>query len=161
MVPGHRHLESRDRLCNVIITGVPELEDGDLDGAASDDDKVKQILTTIGVDAVQPQSSKRMGQAVDGKKRPMLVKVASKKERDLIVSNAKALKNASDDYKEVYLRKDVHPSVRREWKRLRDRVKEEQDKPCNAGAVIQLDFKTRTIRRNNVVIDHWKPKYFQ
>ena len=65
-----------------------------------------------------------------------------------------------DDFKKIYVKKDTHPGVRKEWKRLYDAMAQEQRKPENAGANIQLDKKERVLRRDGRVIDKWKPSFF-
>ena len=95
--------------------------------------------------------------------RPLLVKTANKQMRDSLLEEAKKLKDKEDGvplaqkvgYDSVYVKKDIHPSVRREWKRLRDLVDTEKVKPANQGCDIKLDPKTRTVTRNGVVIDRW------
>ncbi len=40
------------------------------------------------------------------------------RDRDAALAVAKHLKSAGERYKNVFIEKDVHPSVREEWKRL-------------------------------------------
>ena len=58
------------------------------------------------------------------------------------------------------MKKDVHPSVRNEWKRLRDAERTEKDRPENVGCVIRLDVRERKLYRDDVVIDKWNPLFF-
>ena len=55
------------------------------------------------------------------------------------------------------MKKDVHPAIRKEWKRLRDVEAAEKVKPVNQGCTIQLDYKCREVNRDGVVIDKWSP----
>ena len=50
----------------------------------------------------------------------MFVRVNSKFIRDKVLEKAKKLKDLNDPYKKVSIKKDSHPEVRKEWKRLKD-----------------------------------------
>ena len=103
----------------------------------------------------------RMGTLADGRNRPILVKMPSKAQREKVLKKTKNLKEAGPAFKKVYVRKDVHPATRREWKRLKDAEKSEKEKPGNEASTITLDYKARVLLRDNVIIDRWKPTYFQ
>ena len=150
-------IDSREREMNIIITGVPE--QNDLDGAATDQEKCDRIMDIMGVTDVQLEIT-RIGKAETDKIRPMLAKAPSKAGRDKVLDNTKALKSAGEAFRRVYVKKDLHPAVRREWKRLRDAETEEREKPENQGVDIRLDFRKRVLLRDNVVIDKWKPNLF-
>lgn len=153
-------VDTRDRERNVIITGVPEADDGDLEGASSDNEKCDMILRKIGISDVKPQDVTRLGKPQADKTRPILMSVTSRAERDKVLAETKSLKNAGQEYKIIYLKKDIHPAIRKEWKRIRDAERDEKQKPENQGSTIQLDFKSRELRRDGVVIDRWSPVYF-
>ena len=153
------YLDSQHRQCNVIITGVKENEE--LDGASTDKEKCDKILSKLKVSEIKPVEIKRLGKPEAGRNRPLLVKVSSKSDRDKVVYDTKVLKKAGKSYEKVYVRKDVHPATRKEWKRLYDQEKAEKEKPENQGVKIELDRKSRELRRNGVVIDRWNPAYFQ
>ena len=93
----------------------------------------------------------------NGRNRPILAKAPSKEQRDKILENTKALREASPSYRRIYVKKDVHPAIRKEWKRLRDVEAAEKAKPVNQGWTIQLDYKRREVTRDGVVIDKWSP----
>ena len=165
-------LEARDRQCNLVVTGVPEEDDGDLDGAVDDVEKCKKVFERMqeaGDQAEPPDTPslwsdtievKRVGDTAEGKQRPIILKMSSKAERDAVLEVTKKLKEAGTDYKRIYVRKDIHPSVRKEWGRLRKMLKEEREKPTNQGANITLDYKSRVLLRNGMVIDRYSPTYF-
>ena len=156
-------LDARDRQCNLVITGVPE-EGEVLDGATTEKAKYEKVLSKIGItdtDQIDaPVVMSRMGTRDNVRIRPILLKMPSKATREKILTNAKKLKEAGQAYAKVYIRKDVHPATRREWKRLKDAEKSEKEKPENAASTISLDYKARVLLRDNVVIDRWKPTYF-
>ena len=72
----------------------------------------------------------------------------------------KDLKNAGENFKTIYVKKDLHSSVRAEWKRLRDAEEKEKQRPENAGCEIRFDAREKKLYRDNVVIDTWRPKVF-
>lgn len=58
-------------------------------------------------------------------------------------------------------KKDVHPGVRKEWKRLREAEEREKERPENVGCVIRLDTRQRKLYRDNNVMDCWDPQFFK
>ena len=60
----------------------------------------------------------------------------------------------------MYIKKDIHPVVRKEIGRLRKKAKDEKAKAENVGATIVFDAKNRTVTRNGVIIDRFTPKFF-
>ena len=78
---------------------------------------------------------------------------------NLALNNTKALKGAGDAFKRIYVKKDVHPSLRKEWKRLSDAETAERRKPENAGCTIRFDRERRVLLRNDVIIDKWNPSF--
>ena len=76
-------------------------------------------------------------------------------DRDTALEKAKILKSANVTYNKIYIKKDVHPSVREEWKRLREVVQREKDRPDNTNSVINFDVRERKVYKDNVVIDQW------
>ena len=155
-------LDKRERENHLIVLGVPEEAEG-LDGETSDEGKLKKIWMQMGLtyDAV---SNKRLGRLEErqgnNRKRPILVVLASKHVRDDVLVNTNRLKNSSSCYSRIFVKKDVHPSVRNEWKRLKEAERIEKERPENVGCAIRLDFKERKLYRDNVVIDKWNPLFF-
>ena len=85
---------------------------------------------------------------------------STQKQRDAIVATAKELNNAGETYSRIYIKKDIHPAVRKELGRLRKVAKDENEKAENSGCTIVFDHKNRVVTRDNVVIDRFMPKYF-
>ena len=71
------------------------------------------------------------------------------------MNKTKKLKEAGAPFERIYIKKDVHPAVRNEWKRLKDVELAEKNRPENVGCTIRLDARERKIYRDNVVIDQW------
>ena len=153
------NIDRRERETNLVVLGVPE--DGELvDGADNDDGKLSKIWEKIN-ETGSRVSHKRLGKTVQpNKRRPILVRVDSKDLRDNVLEKAKVLKEATTEYKTIYIKKDVHPAVRKEWNRLKEAETNERAKPENAGATIRFDSKERKLYRNDIVIDSWTPHPF-
>ena len=149
-------LDSRDRERNLIITGLPEEEA--FDGAVNDQGKCRKVMEVIGAEGVSLELT-RIGKPGNGRNRPILAKTPSKECRDKILENTKALREAGPSYRRIYVKKDVHPAIRKEWKRLRDVETTEKAKPVNQGCTIRLDYKRREVTRDGAMIDKWSPLF--
>ena len=75
---------------------------------------------------------------INNRPRPLLVVVDSKSIRDDMLEKSKKLRELQENYKKIYIKKDSHPEVRKEWKRLRDAEDAEKSKSVNAGCNIRL-----------------------
>lgn len=94
------------------------------------------------------------------RRRPILFALAGKALRSTILDNAKRLKTSGDNYNKIYVKKDVHPSVRREWRRLREAETIQKARPENAGCTGRLDTREQKLYRDADVIDSWNPQFF-
>ena len=153
-------IENRERRCNLVITGLPEVAD---DVGRDDPEKLKMVLSKAKCPSDIDASSfalRRLGQPNEHQKRPLLVICNSQQQRDKIIQTANELKRAGETYTRIYIKKDIHPAVRKEIGRLRKRAKEEEEKSDNTGAIIAFDPKNRVVTRNGVVIDRFYPKFF-
>lgn len=159
-------LEAKDRSRNLIFTGLSEEsnEIGD-----NDYGKIKYILnklklTSISTDefilkrlgTVYPESHEKYNADY---KRPLKVQVPTTDIRKQILENKDELKKITE-LKKIYVKKDTHPTIRKELKRIYDKEKEEKDKPENAGVEINYDHKRRVLYRGGQVIDRFNPNYF-
>ena len=155
-------LDRKERECNLILLGVPE-EHESLDGATTDRAKVDKVWEAARA-TCRVTSVRRLGKPRDAgqgqRKRPILVTVASREDRDATLDVAKHLKAAGGLYKNVYIKKDLHPSVREEWRRLREVKKAERDRPENVGCNIRLNVRERQLYKDGVVIDRWSLQGF-
>ena len=151
-------LDRKERSKNIVITGVSESKD--LEEAHTDVQKCERILEKIGVSGIS-YTHKRIGKQIDHRDRPLLLECVSATEKENILANTSALKQAGPAYQKVFVKKDIHPAVRREWWRLKDAEKKEKEKPENVGCSIHLDTKQRVLLRDGNVIDRWSPTYFR
>ena len=151
-------IDRKERECSIVILGVPE--DGTpLDDANNDFDKVKKIWDAAGI-TTEMKSLRRLGRPDTDKKRPILVVVPSRGDRDSTLEKAKELNKAGEVYKYIYIKKDIHPSVREEWKRLHEVVKKENERSANEGCTITFNIRERKVYKDNVVIDQWNLQGF-
>ncbi|XP_063872866.1 uncharacterized protein LOC135107103 [Scylla paramamosain] len=93
-------LDRKERECNLVLLGVPDGSES-MDGAMTDETKIKKVWTAIG-SSNAVTSSRRLGRE-GGRRRPILITVASRNDRDFVLERAKRLKDAGDAYK-----KDLH-----------------------------------------------------
>ena len=148
-------LDRKDRECNLVILGVPEGAEA-LDGATEDNAKVKKVWEAAGI-TCNVKSAKRIGNPE--KRRPILVVVNSREERDAALDKAKRLKDM-ELYKRIFVKRDTHPSVRAEWTRLHEVVRREKANPDNTLCDISLDYKARKVYKDGSVIDQWSMQGF-
>ena len=81
--------------------------------------------------------------------------------RNEVVGASAVLKNHTNaSLKAIYLKKDIHPAIRREYKRIYDAEKREKDKPENQGIEVKYDKMSRTLIVNGQVIDRFRPNFF-
>lgn len=152
-------VDRKERETRLVVMGVPENGES-LSGATSDQDKLKKIWSELGEDLTSFTHYRLGREQIDGRKRPILVTLGAKAIRDQVLTKTKRLKDAGDSFSRIYVKKDVHPHVRNEWKRLKDAENVEKNKPENIGCVIRLDPRARILYRDNVEIDKWNPAPF-
>ena len=152
-------LDGRERRHNLIVLGVSG--DGDELGNG-DAEKMSNVMEAAECDEEDRSrwSMKRLGQRNDRNKRPILITVNDQNQRDRILRKARNLKNAQQPASTVYIKKDVHPAVRKETARLRRREREEKEKAENVGVNITYDWKNRVLMREGVIIDRFMPHFF-
>ena len=115
-------VDRRERETKLVVLGVPE-ENEEFNGVTTDEDKLKKIWEILdeGFDICKHHRLGRQELGQQGnRKRPILVEVRRKQDRDNVLNKTNRLKDAGGLYKNVYVKKDVHPNVRKEWKRLRE-----------------------------------------
>ena len=152
-------LEAERRASNVIMTGVPEEQFGN---AATDVDKVRLVFSAIGQENVQVKSVVRLGTARQDRRsptdsrpyrRPLKVVLTNADDRKDVLENTHRLKTSDAMFRSIYVKKDVHPLVRKELDRLRDVTKRERERPENQGKNVRYDFRERKVYVNDVVVD--------
>ena len=129
-----------------------------------DEEQFNLILQAIAVvpNSVKIKSIERLGKLDEGeatqRRRPVKVTFKTRAMRDSVLRNASKLKDQgeNDPFKRVFLKRDVHPDIRKEEKRLYDVFKAERDKPQNADFNVVFDRKKRVVTVNGQEIDRFK-----
>ena len=107
-------LDRKEPKANIVVLGLPD-ESEALDGAVTDTDKLEQVWEKVGVVGVECQHRILGAHAEGGRRnRPLLLTIPQKDMRSRILANAKNLKTAGEKFSRIYVKKDVHPGVRKE-----------------------------------------------
>ena len=152
-------LDARQRGRNIIMMGVSETSD-----ELGDDDtsRVKNIIektSAMAAEDVGETSVKRLGDVIrNGRARPLLVMLEDHAKQWKVLQNSKNLKDVTG-YSNIYIKKDIHPTINYELNRLRRREKELKEDHANRGVNIQYDYKARVITRDGIVIDRFNPSF--
>ena len=157
-------LDAEKRAKHMIVLGLTE-EDGDGEQEEGEDEREKflGIVDTIGVqrNEVQIEYVERLGQRNEGqgqRNRPLKITFGHSSMRNKVLKNSYKLKDQPEGsvYKKVFLKKDQHPDVRLEEKRLYEVFKAERNKPENGDKEVVFNRKTRVVTVNGEEIDRFK-----
>ena len=112
-------------------------------------------------EVVKIDGVERLGQIDENQEnrtRPLKITLENRYMRNNILKNSKNLKDQPEgsQYKKVFLKRDQHPDVRNEEKRLYEVFKAEKNKPENADKVVVFDRRTRVVTVNNEEVDRFK-----
>ena len=150
-------LDSEKRAKHLIVLSLKE------EGNESDQDQFLGILDAIGVkrEDVKIECMERLGQIDENqgnRTRPLKVTLEQRSMRNIVLKNSKKLKDQPEGsrYKKVFLKRDQHPDIRNEEKRLYEVFKAEKNKPENADKEIVFDRRARVVTVNNEEIDRFK-----
>ena len=154
-------IDTEKRGQDMIVLGLTETLNGDNE-ENNDEIQINLILRAIEVDPnkVKVERIERLGKVEEGnamKKRPIKVTLETRAMRDSILRNASKLKEQgeNDPFKRVFLKRDVHPDIRKEEKRLYEVFKAERAKPGNADLDVLFDRKNRVVTVNGQEIDRF------
>ena len=158
----HQHfieqVDNHTRRKNLIFHGIPECKSAEL--GANDVEKVKTVIKETGHSDIGNFTTMRLGQNADqqDKHRPILVKVDNHETQKTLLMKAKQLRYKTG-FSRIYIKKDLHYTVRREISRLKKREMEEKNDPGNIDADIKMDWKDRILKVNGMYIDRFKPSF--
>ena len=149
-------IDQGKRSNNAIIAGLSEdmievtTEDNDTVELAGDIAKIKYIAKIMGNEMtdndLQNITIARIGTLRDGMNRMTKLTFINQEKRDAFVKNSKQLKEAPEQFKKVYVKKDQHPVYIAENYRLRRKMNELRKVEGN-------DQKTITIKDGKLTID--------
>ena len=153
------NLQQEKRAKNVIITGVPEPEGSPLEIRKKDESTVESIFTAVNCPGVCASRVTRLGRprntlgndsntVTDAPPpRPLLVTLNTVADARAVTTNRYKLKQ-NNTFSKVYLKKDEHPLIRKEWNRLRAFAKTEKAAPINVACNIKVDYQKKAVTRN-------------
>ena len=133
-------MDGDKRQKNVIVRGLPEndiIENEDI--YHNDIDKVKNLLSKIDVALPNGSQVERLGKQSVNYNRVTKIILNDKSERDNILENAKKLKHVEDPWKNIYLKKDLHPAILEEDKRLNKKKKDLKKEQVNNGKEVIIE----------------------
>lgn len=149
--------EVESRQMNLIFNSVPETDVKIEDGFALNNDiaKIKYLCQEISddFDDEDIESCVRLGRAANNRTRPIKVKFTKRSPRNLILYSQKKIRdnrNVVNSFGTVYINKDSSLLLRKEEKRLRDRMIDERAKspPHTTFAI-----RSGKLYRNSILID--------
>lgn len=153
-------LQKDKRAKNMIITGVPESAGVPSEARKADQAAVESIFTAVECPGVCASRVTRLGkkQEVQGDDadaprdsppppRPLLVSLNTAGDVRAVLTKTYNLKE-KNEFKNVYIKRDEHPLVRKEWRRLREFARKEKEAPINAGCIIKIDYQKKAVTRN-------------
>lgn len=113
-------VEQRERRRNnIMIFGLPEQPSGSLSERQDHDiQSITNLLRDAGVSDVTPEQSRRIGRIVEGRPRPLKVKLENQETMHRILRCSKNLRDCSA-YKEVFITSDATRMQQEEMKKLR------------------------------------------
>ena len=126
--------------------------------ANTDTEKVNLILKTIETETeISDTDFTRIGKPrSDNTARPILVTLPYGNSRTEILRNSDKLRSAGRKFSGISMRRDSHPAIRKEWRRLFQAEVTEQNKKENRRHTIQFDIKARKLMKDDEVIDSWQ-----
>ena len=153
-------LEADKRMCNVVMLGVPESSSEAEDEHEEDRKKITEILRVTECQSLAITSLQRLGKPSERRNRVLLIKLSSKADRDKLLASTARLKQAQGYLSKVYIKKDVHPLVRKEFSRLKEVEKREKEKAENQGLSVVYNANRREIIVDGHVVDQFRPMFF-
>ena len=159
-------LEAERRGRNMIFLGVPESDMKVKDSHGQDvvikedQEKVESILQIMGHGGITLKEIQRLGNPSSIRNRVLLVSTESKSVRDQVIRATSVLKEAGRGHEKVYVKKDIHPLIRKEFNRLKDVEKREKEKPENQGLDVRYDGSRREVIVDGKVVDYFRPMFF-
>ena len=145
------NLQNDKRAKNLVITGVPEPTGTPSDIRKEDQATTEAIFTSVGCPGVAPCRVTRLGtkrevpsSGADAGRppppRPLLVTLNSATEVRAVMNERHKLKD-NELYGRVYVKRDQHPLIRKEWNRLCEFAKKERVAPLMRVLTLRLIMK--------------------
>ena len=160
-------LDYEQRKSNVIITGVSEIDDlPGVEGAmlTSDEEKIQHVFKLIGQEGVHIASMTRLGKPPPNmgsrtRSRPIKLTLQAQAQRRNILQASRTLNSAAEPFSRIYMKRDMHPDLSKEFRRLRDVERTERANPENEGRTVRYDHTTRTVMVDDQIIDRFQAPF--
>ena len=120
-----------------------------------DRNKIKHMLKLIGCnsfkdDDIEKFVIERIGRPRNGYNHVIKVKLASTKERNDFIQNAKILKTLNEPWKNIFIQKDLHPVYITENNHIRKKYCQLKEDPENVGKEIEIENGMLTVNQEAV-----------
>ena len=157
-------IDNEKRAKNLIVLGVPE-KDWNVNGtiAKTNEEKIALVLRSLQYDEGNVESVRRLGKLVEGaaRARPIKVVLPSFEERQTVLVQQATLETVHGGaLKNIKLKRDVHPAIRKEYGRLYEAERSEKAKAENQGKEVLFDTKKRVLLIDGEIVDRFKPSFF-
>ena len=152
-------VDNKTRDKNLIFHGVPENASCEL--GSDDAEKVMSVIKKTGyMGDIDNINTARLGATVgnQARPRPILVKVDNHEVQKQLLMKAKQLRNEIG-FSRIYIKKDLHYTVRRELNRLKRREMQEKCNLINEGEDIKFNWNKRIMTINGMIVDKFKPSF--
>ena len=150
-------MDAVSRRNNLIITGLPE-GNVNTELGSNDIERVECLLQKTGATIHRNNFRiRRLGRNTT-QTRPILVTLDCHETCREIRINSNKLKEVSG-CASIFIRRDIHPTLRYEANRLRIKEREEKAKPENIDASIIYDRKERVLLKDGEIIDKFRPAF--
>ena len=111
------------------------------------------MVVNLKDDDIEKFVIERIGRPRNGYNRVIKVKLASTKERNDFIQNAKILKTLNEPWKNIFIKKDLHPVYITENNRIRKKYCQLKEDPENVGKEIKIEngvitFNQEAVDRN-------------
>ena len=115
-----KSMDIERRRCNLVIHGIDENSD---DGGPFDDESVEEIMKALRCPPRSVEEVIRIGRRVDGKVRPLRIKLRLLEAKTEVLKRAKLLKE-NENFKRVFIQLDLTLNQQKVDKVLRDKLGE-------------------------------------
>lgn len=150
-------IDERERARNVVVIGLSE-DDAEICGRNTDGSKLELIFSRMN-SPISCFKSHRLGKKKEsGSPRPILVTFPDDASRKTVLEKRNTIKS-DRDFTDLKIKKDQHPAIRTEWRRLFEAEGEAKNNAENRGCVITLDRQKRILLRDGVVIDRFQARF--
>ena len=155
---------SVNRKQNLIFHGITEneaLTEEHKQPSKTDEEKVKHVLHQIGHGEKKFKNLTRLGMNNTLRNRPIRITLNNTMDVAKILQDKRKLRSKAEIFSHIYIKRDTHPAIRAEDRRLREVVKKEKSRPENKDKEICYDQFEQCVRINGKIIDYFHARPLQ